>query len=1096
MRFNLSEWALRNRSLVLYAMIVVAIGGALSYLQLGRSEDPPFTFKAMVVRTLWPGATADEVARQVTERIEKKLMETGEYEFIRSYSRPGESQVIFMARDSMHSRDVPALWYQVRKKIGDIRATLPEGVVGPFFNDEFGDTFGNIYALTGEGFDYAVLKDYADRVQLELQRIDNVGKVELIGLQDERIWIEVSNTRLATFGIPMQAVQQALAQQNAVVPAGFFETPSDRVQLRVDGAFASVEDIRRFPIRAGDRTIRLGDIATVSRGFSDPAAPRMRFMGQDAIGLGVSMREGGDILRLGENLDAAFARIRLTLPVGMELRPVADQPAAVRDSVGEFVKVLAEAVAIVLLVSFFSLGFRTGLVVAVSIPLVLAMTFVVMDWFGVGLHKISLGALVLALGLLVDDAIIAVEMMAIKMEQGFDRFRAAGFAWTNTAFPMLTGTLVTAAGFLPIATAASGVGEYTRSLFEVVTIALVVSWIAAVLFIPWLGEKMLPDMQAHAGRPSLLRRSAAVLSRLRLTGRAAGARRGGPLDDAEAGLPPRAPLGTAGHPTAHGPAIPERASPASAGAEPGSVAVPGHDPYRTRFYLRFRDLLDWSLRHRWLVIVATVAAFALSLALFRFVPQQFFPDSTRLELMIDMELAEGSSLRATETQVRRLEAMLDGHEGVENYVAYVGTGSPRFYLPLDQQLPQTNFAQFVVRASDLAARESVRAWLLDEVFVRFPELQLRVTRLENGPPVGYPVQFRVSGEHVERVRALAAQVAERVRANPHLDNVHLDWSEPSKVVRLRIDQDRARALGISSQRVAQFLSGSLSGLQVSTFREGNELIGVLLRGTGEERAHLELLDSLAIPGGEGGPVPLSQVATLEYGYEDGIIWHRDRLPTITVRADIRDGVTPPTVVAQILPTLEDIRTALPPGYLLETGGTVEDSARGQDSIKAGLPLFLLVVVTLLMLQLRSLSRSLLVLLTAPLGMIGVTLFLLAFRVPFGFVAMLGTIALAGMIMRNSVILVDQIEQDIAAGHARWDAVIDATVRRFRPIVLTALAAILAMIPLSRSAFFGPMAVAIMGGLTVATVLTLVFLPALYAAWFKVRREEPAAVAER
>ena len=1077
MRFNLSEWALRNRSLVLYAMIVVAIGGALSYLQLGRSEDPPFTFKAMVVRTLWPGATAEEVARQVTERIEKKLMETGEYEYVRSYSRPGESQVIFMARDSMHSRDVPELWYQARKKIGDIRATLPEGVVGPFINDEFGDTFGNIYALTGEGFDYAVLKDYADRVQLELQRIDDVGKVELIGLQDERIWIEVSNTRLATLGIPMQAVQQALAQQNAVAPAGFFETPSERVQLRVDGAFASVEDIRDFPIRAGDRTVRLGDIASVGRGFSDPAAPRMRFMGQDAIGLGVSMREGGDILALGRTLDGEFERLQRTLPVGMELRKVTDQPAAVRDSVGEFIKVLAEAVAIVLLVSFFSLGFRTGLVVAVSIPLVLAMTFVVMDWFGVGLHKISLGALVLALGLLVDDAIIAVEMMAIKMEQGFDRFRAAGFAWTNTAFPMLTGTLVTAAGFLPIATAASGVGEYTRSLFEVVTIALVVSWIAAVLFIPWLGEKMLPDMQAHAEQPTLLQRASGFLSRSRLfslprlRGRVGtGVPREAAPADVATGSPQPQP------------------SPVHGGGSSGA-----HDPYQTGFYQRFRGLLDWSLRWRWLVIGATAAAFLLSLALFRFVPQQFFPDSTRLELMIDMELAEGSSLRATEAQVRRLEAMLDGRDGIEDYVAYVGTGSPRFYLPLDQQLPQTNFAQFVVRTHDQDSREAVRAWLIDEVASQFPELQLRVTRLENGPPVGYPVQFRVSGEHVERVRELAAQVADRVRDNPHLVNVHLDWSEPSKVVRLRIDQDRARALGISSQRVAQFLSSSLSGLQVSTFREGNELIGVLLRGTGEERTHLELLGSLAIPGGEGGPVPLSQVATLEYGYEDGIIWHRDRLPTITVRADIRDGVTPPTVVAQILPTLQGIRDALPPGYLLETGGTVEDSARGQDSIKAGLPLFLLVVMSLLMLQLRSVSRSILVLLTAPLGLIGVTLFLLAFRVPFGFVAMLGTIALAGMIMRNSVILVDQIEQDIAAGHARWEAVIDATVRRFRPIVLTALAAILAMIPLSRSAFFGPMAVAIMGGLTVATVLTLVFLPALYAAWFKVRRDEPATV---
>jgi len=1055
MRFNLSEWALRNRSLVLYAMIVVAIGGALSYLQLGRSEDPPFTFKAMVVRTLWPGATAEEVARQVTERIEKKLMETGEYEYVRSYSRPGESQVIFMARDSMHSRDVPELWYQARKKIGDIRATLPEGVVGPFINDEFGDTFGNIYALTGEGFDYAVLKDYADRVQLELQRIDDVGKVELIGLQDERIWIEVSNTRLATLGIPMQAVQQALAQQNAVAPAGFFETPSERVQLRVDGAFASVEDIRDFPIRAGDRTVRLGDSASVGRGFSDPAAPRMRFMGQDAIGLGVSMREGGDILALGRTLDGAFERLQRTLPVGMELRKVTDQPAAVRDSVGEFIKVLAEAVAIVLLVSFFSLGFRTGLVVAVSIPLVLAMTFVVMDWFGVGLHKISLGALVLALGLLVDDAIIAVEMMAIKMEQGYDRFRAAGFAWSNTAFPMLTGTLVTAAGFLPIATAASGVGEYTRSLFEVVTIALVVSWIAAVLFIPWLGEKMLPDAQVPARARPPSQRLSDMFSRLR----------GGGAARADA--------------VAQGPDT--------------TTGEAAHDPYQTRFYQRFRRLLEWALRHRWLVIAATVTAFVASLALFRFVPQQFFPDSTRLELMVDMELAEGSSLRATETQVRRLEAMLAGHRGVDNHVAYVGTGSPRFYLPLDQQLPQTNFAQFVVRAHDADAREAVRDWLLGEVVARFPELQLRVTRLENGPPVGYPVQFRVSGEHVERVRELAAQVAERVRANPHLDNVHLDWSEPSRVVRLRIDQDRARALGISSQRVAQFLSSSLSGMQVSTFREGNELIGVQLRGTEAERTGLDQLGSLAIAGGDGTAVPLSHVATLEHGYEDGIIWHRDRLPTITVRADIRDGVTPPTVVAQILPTLQGIRDALPPGYLLETGGTVEDSARGQDSIKAGLPLFLLVVMSLLMLQLRSVSRSILVLLTAPLGLIGVTLFLLAFRVPFGFVAMLGTIALAGMIMRNSVILVDQIEQDIAAGHARWDAIIDATVRRFRPIVLTALAAILAMIPLSRSAFFGPMAVAIMGGLTVATVLTLVFLPALYAAWFKVRRDEPATV---
>jgi len=1039
-RFNVSEWALANRSLVVYAMLVLAVLGAWSYTRLGQSEDPPFTFKAMVVRTLWPGATAQEVSTQVTERVEKALMTTGKYEFIRSYSRPGESQVIFMARDAMPSKGVPDVWYQIRKKVGDIRPTLPEGTVGPFFNDEFGDTFGNIYALTGKGFDYAVLKDYADRIQLALQRVPDVGKVDLVGLQDQKVWIEVSNTKLATLGIPLSAVQQALAEQNAVVPAGFFETASDRVQLRVTGAFRSVDELREFPIRAGDRTVRLGDIATVQRGFADPAAPRMRFMGDDAIGIAVAMKDGGDILRLGDALESEFARLQRALPAGMELRKVSDQPHAVRDSVGEFVRVLGEAVAIVLLVSFFSLGLRTGLVVAVSIPLVLAMTFAAMHWFGIGLHKISLGALVLALGLLVDDAIIAVEMMAVKMEQGFSRLKAAAFAYETTAFPMLTGTLVTAAGFLPIATAASSTGEYTRSLFQVVTIALVVSWIAAILFIPYLGDRMLPDLHDAHLKPSLLQRL-----RARFTGST--------LD-----APSDAP----------------------------------HDPHATPFYRRFRGLLDACLRHRWLVIAVTVLAFVASIALFRFVPQQFFPDSTRPELMVDLELAEGASLRATEAQARKLEAMIAGRDGIENYVAYVGTGSPRFYLPLDQQLPQANFAQFVVRARDVAAREQVRDWLTHEVAPRFPEIQMRVTRLENGPPVGYPVQFRVSGEHIDRVRALAKQVEAKVRENPNVTNVNLDWDEPSKVVRLVVDQDRARALGVSSAALAKFLSGSLSGLHVSTYREGNELIEVLLRGPDDERARLELLGSLAVPTASGQSVPLAQVATLEDVFEDGIIWHRDRLPTVTVRADIGTGLTPPTVVAQIAPTLQDIRATLPEGYLLATGGTVEDSARGQNSIKAGMPLFVLVVVTLLMLQLRSFSRTALVLATAPLGMIGVTLFLLVFRVPFGFVAMLGTIALAGMIMRNSVILVDQIEQDIAAGADRWHAIIEATVRRFRPIVLTALAAVLAMIPLSRSVFYGPMAVAIMGGLIVATALTLLFLPALYAAWFRVREDEPRA----
>ena len=1076
LRFNLSEWALRNRALVVYAMIVLALIGAWSYRHLGQSEDPPFTFKVMVVRTLWPGATAEEVAQQVTDRVEKAVMTTGNYEFVRSYSRPGESQVMFVARDSLRSKEIPELWYQVRKKVGDIRATLPEGVVGPFFNDEFGDTFGNIYALTGPGFDYAVMKDYAERLQLELQRVPDVGKVELLGLQDEKVWIEVDNTRLATLGIPLSAVQQALEQQNAVTPAGFFEGRDERIQLRVDGAFDSIEAIRNFPVRAGDRTVRLGDLARIYRGFSDPAAPKMRFMGDDAIGIAVAMKDGGDILKLGQTLDATFARLQTTLPAGMQLRKVSDQPDAVSESVGEFIRVLAEAVAIVLLVSFFSLGLRTGLVVAVSIPLVLAMTFAVMHYFDIGLHKISLGALVLALGLLVDDAIIAVEMMAIKMEQGFSRLKAASFAWESTAFPMLTGTLVTAAGFLPIATAASSTGEYTRSLFQVVTIALVVSWIAAVLFIPYLGDRMLPDL-AHPAPPkpgSPVARWDAFRERLadRWPQYFSFSREREKMPEADEGA-----LGGLPSP-----------QPSPAGGR-GSSNAHAHDPYQRPFYRRFRALVGWCLRHRWLVIGATVAIFVLSLAMFRFVPQQFFPDSTRPELMVDMELAEGSSLQATAAQAHRLEAMLKTRPGIDNFVAYVGTGSPRFYLPLDQQLPATNFAQFVVRADDIEAREALRDWLIRDVTPRFPQLQLRVTRLENGPPVGYPIQFRVSGEHIDRVRALAKQVEIKVRENPHVTNVNLDWEEPSKVVRLVIDQDRARALGVSSQAVAHFLAGSLSGLHVSTYREGNELIEMLLRGSDVDRGRLDLLGSLSVPTANGTSVPLAQIARLAPSFEEGIVWHRDRLPTVTVRADIRDTQQPATVAAQIAPTLEGIRTSLPAGYLLETGGTVEDSARGQNSIVAGMPLFLFVVVTLLMLQLRSFARVALVLLTAPLGLIGVTLFLLVFRVPFGFVAMLGTIALAGMIMRNSVILVDQIEQDIAAGHDRWTAVIDATVRRFRPIVLTALAAILAMIPLSRSAFFGPMAVAIMGGLTVATALTLLFLPALYAAWFRVKPDE-------
>ena len=1015
--FNLSEWALRNRSLVLYFAMVLAIAGAWSYLRLGQSEDPPFTFKAMVVRTMWPGATAEETARQVTERIEEKLQELPQLEFIRSYSRPGESNVFVVAKDSLPSKDMPELFYQVRKKINDIRHTLPQGAMGPFVNDEFGDTFGNIYALVGDGFDYALMKSYAERVQLQLLRVPDVAKVELIGLQDERIYVEISNAKIATFGLDFGAVVQQLEQQNAVTPGGSFETENDRIFVRASGAFDSVEAIRNITIRGNGRLFRLGDVAEVRRGFVDPPAARMRFQGKEAIGLAVAMKSGGDIVRLGRALDDATAAIEKDLPIGLEFARVADQPRAVRNSIAEFVRTLAEAVIIVLAVSFFSLGYRTGLVVALSIPLVLAMTFATMKFFDIGLHKISLGALVLALGLLVDDAIIAVEMMAVKLEQGYDRIRAAAFAYSSTAFPMLTGTLVTAAGFLPIATAQSGTGEYTRSIFQVVTIALILSWIAAVVFIPYLGYRLLPD--------------------------------GDKLKAAHA----------------------------------------GHDLYDTTFYRRFRELLEWCLENRKTVIAATVFAFVASLGLFRFVQQQFFPASTRLELMVDMKLPEGSSLHATDKAVAKLERFLEQQKGVENYVAYVGTGSPRFYLPLDQQLPQASFAQFVVLTESIEAREALRGKLIDLFANEFTELRGRVTRLENGPPVGFPVQFRVMGEDIPTVRRIAREVAGVMRANPDLSNVHLDWEEPSKVIRLNIDQDRARQMGVNSQGLSQFIQSSISGSRITQYREGDEIIDVMLRGPVEERAKLSLLDSLAIPTESGKSVPLAQIATLEYGLEEGIIWRRNRLPTVTVRGDVYGQIQPPTVTAKIMQDLAGIRAELPPGYLLEIGGTVEDSARGQKSVNAGVPLFIVVVLTLLMFQLKSFSRTFLVFLTAPLGMIGVTLFLLLFNTPFGFVAMLGTIALSGMIMRNSVILVDQIDQDIAEGISPWDAVVGSTIRRFRPIVLTALAAVLAMIPLMRSAFFGPMAVAIMGGLIVATALTLLFLPALYAQWFKVERPQ-------
>lgn len=1040
MKFNLSEWALKNKGLVLYFMILLGIVGIFSYSKLSQSEDPPFTFKVMVVQTYWPGATAEEVSLQVTDRIEKQLMSTGLYDRIAAYSRPGESLVTFVAKDSLKSNQIPDVWYQVRKKIGDIQHQLPSGVQGPFFNDEFGDTFGNIYVLTGKDFDYATLKEYADRLQLQLQRVKDVGKVELVGLQDQKIWIELSNTKAAQLGIPVTAIQEALSQQNSVASAGFFETTTDRIQVRVGGQLQSVDDLKKMPLLVGDKTIQLGDVAEVYRGFSEPAQPRMRFNGDNGIGISVSMRKGGDIIALGKNLETEFTHLQKTLPLGMQLQKVSDQPVAVQRSIHEFIQVLAEAVIIVLLVSFFSLGFRTGLVVAFSIPLVLAMTFAGMNLFDVGLHKISLGALILALGLLVDDAIIAVEMMAIKMEQGYSRMKAAGYAWTSTAFPMLTGTLITAAGFLPIATAASSTGEYTRSIFQVVTIALVVSWVAAVVFVPYLGDKLLPDFNQTAQKAPWYQR---LWARLR-----------------------------------------KQPEPTSIVHHTGEH----YDPYQTKFYQSFRKLVNWCVNYRKTVITLTVGIFILSVMMFKLVPQQFFPPSNRAEILVDLKLEEGASLAATEKAVKKVEAFLSKQKGIDNYVAYVGTGSPRFYLPLDQQLPQASFAQFVVLASSLDDRDEIRKSLDTQIRQLLPEVRTRVALLENGPPVGYPIQYRISGEDLNTVRQLAHKVSALVSQNSNTTNVHLDWGEPSKIISLEIDQDRARQMGVSSLDVANFLNSSISGAMINQYREKRELIDIRLRGEQAERLEVGSLENLAVPTSQGGSVPLSQIANIQYKFEDGLIWHRNRLPTITVRADIRSALQPATVVGELADSIEQLRTELPNGYLVEVGGTVEESARGQSSVNAGMPLFLAVVFTLLMIQLKSISRSFIVFLTAPLGLIGVVLFLLIFNKPFGFVAMLGTIALSGMIMRNSLILIDQIEQDIQSGQDQWNAILDATVRRFRPIILTALAAVLAMIPLSRSIFFGPMAVAIMGGLIIATLLTLFFLPALYAAWFKVKKQ--------
>jgi len=1011
-RFNLSALALGQRELSWFFIIVVGIAGILSYSKLGQREDPDFTFRAMVIRTQWPGATTQQVDEQITTRIVKKLQEVPYYRRAFSYSRNGESIIILELLDSSPRDQVPQLWYQVRKKIGDIQYTLPPGITGPNFNDEFGDVFGSIYAFTGDGFNLEELRRYAEMAKQQLITLPDVAKIDLVGVQAEQVTVSISTQRLATLGIPPLAIAQAIQSQNIVQDAGRLHAADFSVPLRVRGNFESVDELKNLPLRLNGRTLRLGDIADVSRGFIDPPETTMRYAGKPAIGLAISMKPRGDVLRLGEDLNRQMTILQGKLPVGISFARVSNQPGVVKDAVGEFMSSFLEAVAIVLLVSFASLGFRAGMVVAVTIPLVIAATFFIMRILNIDLHRISTGALIIALGLLVDDAMIVVEMMVRKLEEGFDRMRAASFAYTATVFPMLTGTLVTASGFLPIGTAQSSTGEYTFAMFAVVSIALLVSWVAAIFVTPLAGFHLL---KSHVGQ--------------------------------------------------------------------------GHEIFNTPFYLRLRQLIEWCLHHRKTVLIGTLLAFILGAVGMSFTEKQFFPSSNRVELLLDVWLPEGSSIRATEREVARVEDILSKEKDISSYVTYVGYGSPRFFLSLDQQLFRPNFAQVVVLANDLDARDRMVKKMRTIFATEFPGIRARANVVPLGPPVSYPVEFRVLGTDLATVKRWGDEVATIMRGDSKLRDVHPDWGVQTPMLRVDVDQDRARAAGVTSADIARTVRTSTDGLNIGQFRENDQLIDIVLRSPADERKQLSQVGALEVPTSKGGSVPLRQVAQITYALEDPILWRKDRNISLGIRADVIEGVQATDVAMAMDAKLNELRAKLPNGYQIDAGGELGENSGAQESINVGMPLMMAVILGFLMIQMKSLSRTFMVLLTAPLGIIGVAMALLVFHKPFGFVAMLGTIALGGMIMRNTVILIDQIRQDREAGLSDWDAIRESTVRRFRPIMLTSAAAILAMIPLTRSVLWGPMAYAIMGGLLVATLLTILFIPALYAAWLRLPEQK-------
>ncbi|OYU60311.1 MAG: multidrug transporter AcrB [Bradyrhizobium sp. PARBB1] len=1016
-RFNLSAWAVSHPTLVLFLMIILGVAGFFSYEKLGRAEDPFFTVKVVNVSVMWPGATSQEMQMQVADPIEKKLQELPFFDKVQTYSKPGFTAMQVSFKDSTSPKDVPYLFYLLRKKLVDVQGELPSGILGPVVNDEFSDVDSILYMMTGDGADYAQLKKVAEGFRQRLLKVPGVTKIDLYGVQDERIFVEFSHAKLATLGITPQALFDSLAKQNNVTPAGTVETSSQRVPLRVTGALDGVKAVAETPVESNGRVFRLGDIATVSHGYVDPPTFKVHQEGKPALGIGVVTAKGANILELGKEVQQATSEFMKAVPQGIDIQQIADQPKVVEHAVGEFVHSFVEALAIVLFVSFVALGWRTGIVVALSVPLVLGIVFIVMNAMSLDLHRITLGALIIALGLLVDDAIIAVEMMVVKMEQGWDRMKAASFAWESTAFPMLTGTLVTAAGFLPIGFANSAVGEYAGGIFWIVAIALVASWFVAVIFTPYIGVKLLPNIKVHQN----------------------------------------------------------------------------HDPhaiYETRMYRGLRSVVQWCVDHRIKVVAATVGVFVAAIIGFGHVQQQFFPLSERPELFLQLRLPEGTAFNVTEKAVKQAEGLLKGDDDIATYTAYVGQGSPRFWLGLNPQLPNEAFAEIVILAKNVEARERIKAKIEQAAADgALNEARVRVDRFNFGPPVGFPVQFRVIGPDANKVRDIAYQVREVMRQNKNVKDVQLDWNEQSPYLKLAVDQDRARARGLTPQDVSQALAMLISGAPVTTIRDGIEKVGVVARAVPSERLDLGRVGDLTITSRNGVAVPLQQIAKIEYAHEEPILWRRNRDMAITVRSDVVDGVQAPDVTNQIAPKLRDIQAHLEPAYRIEPGGAFEESAKGNASIFILFPVMVMVMLTLLMIQLQSFSRLTLVFLTAPLGIVGASLGLNVANQPFGFVALLGLIALAGMIMRNTVILVDQIESDVASGLTRREAIVEATVRRARPVVLTALAAILAMIPLSRSAFWGPMAITIMGGLFVATFLTLLYLPGLYALWFRKTLEE-------